>query len=239
MSNEPPETTPAAGWYEDPNGPGLRWWDGSEWTEHTLDEAPEMPAQAAEAEAEPAPEPAQPDSDASGAPDADALMAMYGARPVGIKRERDEQSYRGYKGLIAILVLGLVAIVAGLLVIGGSSDDDGVTLGGDPDALQSATEAQSFARTAQTAIETYATDRGGDYSGATPEALVQIEPTLSDAELDVTSDASSYTVTVTDPEGGGSFSITRDPAGGTTFSCASEGSPGCPPGGDWTQQQPL
>ena len=25
---------PSPGWYEDPQGTGLRWWDGSQWTEH-------------------------------------------------------------------------------------------------------------------------------------------------------------------------------------------------------------
>ena len=25
---------PPAGWYEDPGGSGLRWWDGVQWTEH-------------------------------------------------------------------------------------------------------------------------------------------------------------------------------------------------------------
>ena len=29
---------PAAGWYPDPQGQGLRWWDGSAWTEHTHNE---------------------------------------------------------------------------------------------------------------------------------------------------------------------------------------------------------
>lgn len=28
-------TTPPAGWFPDPGGAGLRWWDGSQWTEHT------------------------------------------------------------------------------------------------------------------------------------------------------------------------------------------------------------
>ncbi len=23
-----------AGWYDDPSGAGLRWWDGEQWTEH-------------------------------------------------------------------------------------------------------------------------------------------------------------------------------------------------------------
>lgn len=26
--------TPQPGWYQDPTGPGLRWWDGIRWTEH-------------------------------------------------------------------------------------------------------------------------------------------------------------------------------------------------------------
>ncbi|MDZ7674596.1 MAG: CD225/dispanin family protein [Acidimicrobiales bacterium] len=35
MSSTPPGQTPA-GWYPDPNQPGmLRYWDGSAWTEHT------------------------------------------------------------------------------------------------------------------------------------------------------------------------------------------------------------
>ena len=31
----PPVTPP--GWYPDPQGPGLRWWDGQRWTEHVAD----------------------------------------------------------------------------------------------------------------------------------------------------------------------------------------------------------
>jgi hypothetical protein len=26
--------SPPPGWYQDPSGPGLRWWDGTRWTEH-------------------------------------------------------------------------------------------------------------------------------------------------------------------------------------------------------------
>jgi hypothetical protein len=42
----------APGWYDDPNAPGgKRWWDGSQWTEHTA--AAQPAAQAAPAAAEP------------------------------------------------------------------------------------------------------------------------------------------------------------------------------------------
>jgi Protein of unknown function (DUF2510) len=29
-----PSLPPPPGWYPDPTGPGLRWWDGYRWTEH-------------------------------------------------------------------------------------------------------------------------------------------------------------------------------------------------------------
>ena len=57
-------TAPPASWYDDPNDPTqLRWWDGSEWTDHVVprEEAepePEvMPEVVAEPAVEPVPEP--------------------------------------------------------------------------------------------------------------------------------------------------------------------------------------
>src|SRR5437588_12946421 len=29
-----PPNRPAAGWYQNPDGPGHRYWDGGQWTEH-------------------------------------------------------------------------------------------------------------------------------------------------------------------------------------------------------------
>jgi len=34
MSSTSPPQSPPAGWYRDPEGSGLRWWDGARWTEH-------------------------------------------------------------------------------------------------------------------------------------------------------------------------------------------------------------
>lgn len=36
----PPADGPPEGWYQDPQGTGLRWWDGRSWTEHTHEAAP-------------------------------------------------------------------------------------------------------------------------------------------------------------------------------------------------------
>jgi hypothetical protein len=43
------QPSPPPGWYQDPSGPGLRWWDGAQWTEH------QQPAVALPQPAAPAP----------------------------------------------------------------------------------------------------------------------------------------------------------------------------------------
>jgi type IV pilus assembly protein PilA len=96
--------------------------------------------------------------------------------------------------------------------------------------------AKELAHTAQTAIETYATDNSGSYAGATLALLNQIEGTVpNDATQVALSNlgASTYTITITNPDTTHTFTIARN-AGNFTFSCtpvAGEG--GCPPGGDW------
>lgn len=93
-------------------------------------------------------------------------------------------------------------------------------------------DAKSAARTAQTAIETYATDNGGSYAGADKASLIDIESTLTDRVFNVTSDDSSYTVTARS-ETGNEFSITRNSDGTTELTCTTAGSAGCPESGEW------
>ena len=95
-------------------------------------------------------------------------------------------------------------------------------------------DSKAMAHTAQTAIETYATDHSGSYVGADQAALTAIEGTV-DATVAVSGTSSTgYTITVTNPDTTHTFSIVR--AGGTfTFPCNPGGQGGCPddatPGG--------
>jgi type IV pilus assembly protein PilA len=99
-------------------------------------------------------------------------------------------------------------------------------------------DAKADARTAQTAIETFATDNNGSYATATPADLVDIEPTLSDAntrgDLALANlGAQTYTVTVESENTPNTFSINRIAGGNTTLTCTVDGSDGCPTGGNW------
>src|SRR5215218_3617843 len=68
-------------------------------------------------------------------------------------------------------------------------------------------EAKSTVKTAQTALETYATDNNGSYAGADRSKLKTIEPTLSSATsgsnsiTTLTVASTAYTITVTSASG--------------------------------------
>src|SRR5215210_4210932 len=46
-------STPEAGWYVNPSGPGRRYWDGERWTEYVDDSAPAAPYASPSASAPP------------------------------------------------------------------------------------------------------------------------------------------------------------------------------------------
>lgn len=131
--------------------------------------------------------------------------------------------------LVVMLILGLLAAIA---IPSFFNQRDKAT---DADA-------KSAARTAQTAMETFATDNQGVVDGsvagtvaATDALLVGIEPALGGATLtvDPTTPAGgrNYTITATS-DTGNTFTITSTD-GVATSSCATEGDGGCPNGGNW------
>jgi type IV pilus assembly protein PilA len=136
------------------------------------------------------------------------------------RMSREESGFTLVELLVVMLILGLLIAVAIPTFF---------------NQKQKANDADSkaMAHTAQTAIETYATDNNGTYVGADQAALTAIEGTVDTSVAVSGQSATGYTITVTNPDTTHTFSIVR--AGGTfTFSCTPiTGGGGCPNGGDW------
>jgi type IV pilus assembly protein PilA len=145
-------------------------------------------------------------------------------------RRNEEDGFTLVELLVVMLILGILAAIA---VPAFFSQRDKAR---DADA-------KSAARTAETAIESYATDNGGSYDGATVAILKGIEPTLNnvdDADFAVTPNGAGdgYSVAVTS-DTDNVFTITRNgeadgTAGTTELTCTEQGNAGCPSNGDWS-----
>jgi hypothetical protein len=93
--------------------------------------------------------------------------------------------------------------------------------------------AKEQAHIAQVAIETYATEHGGSYEGATPEKLRSIEPKLP-AGVEVPEVGLTYYVISVSSEDGEHFKIERAPGGELHFDCGEAGKGACPESGEWS-----
>jgi len=144
------------------------------------------------------------------------------------RRAEDEKGFTLIELLVVILIIGILAAIAipAFLNQRGKAYD---------------ASAKSQVRTSQTAMETYATDNNGDYTGATAAKLQAIEPTLGDtgsATLStVTPNGSTgYTLVSTANTTGDKFTI-LSASGTVTRSCSAGsggGNPGgCPTSGSW------
>ncbi len=140
---------------------------------------------------------------------------------VRARMAKEESGFTLVELLVVMLILGILAAIAI------------PSFFNQRDKARDA-DAKSATKTAQTAIETYATDNGGSYVGATAAKLQAIEPTLNNAALSEPSGLAdkTYTVEVTS-DTGNKFSLSRTATGTFSSTCTTQGNAGCPTGGNW------
>jgi type IV pilus assembly protein PilA len=150
------------------------------------------------------------------------LRAKIGARLNG----DSESGFTLIELLVVMLILGILAAIA-------------IPAFFNQREKATDSQAKSAARTAETAMETYATENGGSYANATPAILHAIEPTLQESGANAITVPVKTTTEfkVTAKSGTNTeFSIARNAGGTVTFSCTPFSTGGCPASpGDWSK----
>jgi hypothetical protein len=115
-----------AGWYDDPSGEGLRWWDGEQWTEHvhTAESAAAATGVAAD------------EGSREGKPPRDLVKLRESIRERGVKAV----------GMVLGGVVVVIVVIA-LLLSGGSGNKSGAEPGaGAPGTTKTGTKAAKQAQ---------------------------------------------------------------------------------------------
>ena len=136
-------------------------------------------------------------------------------------RSAEESGFTLVELLVVMLILGILAAIA---IPAFFSQRDKAK---DSDA-------KAQVNTAQTAMETCATDNNGSYALCDLTKLRAIEPTIRATGVAVTTTSNSYTITVPS-QTTNTFGVSRTSAGALTYPCsvpATGGNPnaGCPAG---------
>ena len=139
------------------------------------------------------------------------------------QRSSDEGGFTLIELLVVILIIGILAAIAIPALLSQKSK-----------AYDSS--AKTVAQTAQTAMETYATENNGEYTGGTAKKLNELEPSLNitktnEAELEETviTGTNEYKVTAKAANTGDKYSVIRKANGEVEHECVSTAALlGCP-----------
>ena len=143
------------------------------------------------------------------------------------RRAEEEKGFTLIELLVVILIIGILAAIAIPTFLNQKSKANDES-------------AESLARNAATAMETYATNNNGSYNGATLSNLNQITPALNITSSTTqpyltsgtTGTSNSYTIVAASPTDGNAFTLTNN-NGTESFTCSTAGTGSCSTGSTW------